>query len=95
MLIYCELLHTLKWDPSSHLMWKQQNLQYAIIGKFYYGKLDIMELRKSIPNQCGIKGECNIGVLDSRHILIRLEVLEDYVNLLSTATYYIKANDRF
>lgn len=72
-----------------------ENLQYAIIGKFSYGKPDVTELRKAIPNQCRIKGDCTIGVLDSRHVLIRLAILEDYIKLLSTNAYYIKAKDRF
>ncbi|KAH0713321.1 hypothetical protein KY289_009280 [Solanum tuberosum] len=73
----------------------QENLQYAIIGKFSYGKPVIMELRKTIPGQCGIKSECTIGVLDSRHILIRLNNLEDYVQVLSTAAYYVKARNNY
>lgn len=73
----------------------QENLQYKIIGKFYYGKPDINELRKTIPVQCGIKRECTIGVLNARHILIRLNGLEDYVKLLSNATFYIKEKDTY
>ncbi|WMV24704.1 hypothetical protein MTR67_018089 [Solanum verrucosum] len=73
----------------------QENLQYAIIGKFSYGKPEIGELRKAIPKHCGIKGECTIGVLDSRYILIRLSTLEDYVQLLSTSAYYIKAKENY
>lgn len=73
----------------------QKNLKCAIIGKFSYGKSGIIELRRLLPSQYGIKGKSNIGVLDSRHILIILDVMEDYVNLLSTAAYYIKANDRY
>ncbi|KAG5618380.1 hypothetical protein H5410_018204 [Solanum commersonii] len=69
-----------------NITWKTS--EYAIIGKFSYGKPDIVELRKTIPGQCGIKSECTIGVLDSRHILIRLTSLEDYVQLLSAATFY-------
>ncbi|KAH0707961.1 hypothetical protein KY290_009561 [Solanum tuberosum] len=74
---------------------RQENLQYAIIGKFSYGKPDIIELRRTIPGQCGIKSECTIGVLDTRHILIRLTSLEDYVHLLSTTTFYVKARENF
>ncbi|KAF3655290.1 hypothetical protein FXO37_16019 [Capsicum annuum] len=70
-----------------------ENLQFVIIGKFSYGKPDITELRKVIPMQCGIKGSCSIGYLDARHILNRLEILEDYVNMLSTSAYYVKAKD--
>ncbi|KAF3622347.1 hypothetical protein FXO38_31333 [Capsicum annuum] len=72
----------------------QENLQYAIVGKFSYGKPVVNELRKMIPNQCGIKGDCMIGVLDERNILIKLNQLLDYVKLLSTIAYYIKANGR-
>lgn len=68
----------------------QKNLQYAIIDKFSYDKSDIKELRKAIPAQCEIKGECIIGVLDARNIFIRFEGLKDYVQLLSTTAYYIK-----
>lgn len=50
-------------------------------------------LQKNIPIQCGIKGECNIGVLGSRHILIRSTLMEDSVNIISTAAYYIKVNE--
>ncbi|KAK4728571.1 hypothetical protein R3W88_021559 [Solanum pinnatisectum] len=73
----------------------QENLQYAIIGKFSYGKPEIQELRKTLPGHCGIKSECTIGVLDTRHILIRLTTMEDYVRLISTAAYYIKVKDKY
>lgn len=66
-----------------------ENLQYAVIGKFSYGRHDIQELRQLIPKQCELKGECNIGVLNNRHILIRATNMEDYVNLLSKLAYYI------
>ncbi|KAK4733286.1 hypothetical protein R3W88_007547 [Solanum pinnatisectum] len=44
--------------------------------------LIIHDLRRSIPGQCGIKSECTIGVLDQRHILIRLTTMEDYMRTL-------------
>ncbi|KAG5615853.1 hypothetical protein H5410_015677 [Solanum commersonii] len=37
------------------------NLQHAVVGKFSYGWPDKEQLRKIIPAQCGIKGECQIG----------------------------------
>ncbi|KAG5611591.1 hypothetical protein H5410_022872 [Solanum commersonii] len=73
----------------------QENLQYVIIRKFSYGKFEIRGLRKAIPKQHGIKCECVIGVLDSRHILIRLSLLEDYVQLQSTTWYYVKAKEMY
>ncbi|KAH0743368.1 hypothetical protein KY290_031361 [Solanum tuberosum] len=67
----------------------KENLEYAVIGKFSYGWPEIQELRKLIPKQCDLKGECNIGLLSNRHILIRASYLEDYVNLLSKPAFYI------
>lgn len=49
-----------------------EGLQYAIIGKFSYGWPELQELRKLIPNQYGIKCECNVGFLRDRHVLIML-----------------------
>lgn len=64
-------------------------LQFAVIGKFYYGWHDFQELKRIIPKQCDLKGECNIGVLNSRHILIRASNMEDYVNVLFKSVFYI------
>lgn len=72
-----------------------ENFQYAILGKSSYGKPSISELRRRIPCQCGIKNACSIGVLNSMHILIRLKTLEDYVNMLSTKTFYVKEKEIF
>ncbi|WMV55379.1 hypothetical protein MTR67_048764 [Solanum verrucosum] len=73
----------------------QKNLQYAIIGKFSYGKPEVQELRRTLPRQCGIKSECTIGVLDNKHILIRLTTMEDYVHLLSTTAFYVKVKENY
>ncbi|WMV24108.1 hypothetical protein MTR67_017493 [Solanum verrucosum] len=67
----------------------KENLQYAVIGKFSYGMPEIKELRKMIPKQCELKGECNIGLLGNRHVLIRAAIMEDYVNLLSKPAFYL------
>ncbi|WMV24640.1 hypothetical protein MTR67_018025 [Solanum verrucosum] len=66
-----------------------ENLEYAVIGKFSYGWPDIQELRRLIPKQCELKGDCNIGLLSNRHVLIRATLLEDYVHLLSKPAFYI------
>ncbi|KAH0651903.1 hypothetical protein KY284_031815 [Solanum tuberosum] len=50
---------------------------------------------EAIPGQCGIKSECTIGVLDTRHILIRLTTMEDYVHLLSSSAFYVKAKESY
>lgn len=48
------------------------------------------ELRKTIPGQSIIKNECTIGVSYSRHIILILIAIEDYVYLLSVMTFYVK-----
>ncbi|WMV45111.1 hypothetical protein MTR67_038496 [Solanum verrucosum] len=70
-----------------------ENLEYAVIGKFSYGWPDIQNLRKLIPKQCELKGDCNIRLLSNRHVLIRATLLEDYVHLLSKSAFYITQNN--
>ncbi|KAG5576187.1 hypothetical protein H5410_056321 [Solanum commersonii] len=60
-----------------------ENLQLAVVGKFSYGWPELEELRIQIPKQCGIKGDCRIGLLRNRHILIRLNRMEDFVNIMA------------
>ncbi|KAG5615945.1 hypothetical protein H5410_015769 [Solanum commersonii] len=52
-------------------------------------------LRKAIPSQCGIKGECMVGLLQNRHVLIRLSYMEDYINIISKGVYYITCNEGY
>ncbi|WMV08623.1 hypothetical protein MTR67_002008 [Solanum verrucosum] len=72
-----------------------ENLQLAIVGKFSYGWPELEELRIQIPKQCGIKGDCRIGLLRNRHILIRLNRMEDFVNIMAKNVYYIMAKDGY
>ncbi|KAH0717259.1 hypothetical protein KY285_013290 [Solanum tuberosum] len=78
------------WDEEevTQMIYKE-NLQYAVIGKFSYGMPEIKELRKIIPKQCELKGECIIGLLGTRHVLIRTEIMEDYVKFLSKPAFYL------
>ncbi|WMV51664.1 hypothetical protein MTR67_045049, partial [Solanum verrucosum] len=73
----------------------KENLQHVIIGKFSYVKPDVTELRRTIPGQCGIKSGCLIGVLDTKHILIRLTTMEDYVHVLSTPAFHVKTKNNY
>lgn len=72
-----------------------EGLQYAVVGKFSYGWPELQELRRIIPPQYGIKGECNIGLFRDKHVLIRLTLLEDFINLSSRGAYYLKARDGY
>lgn len=72
-----------------------ENLQFAVVGKFSYGWPELEELRLLIPKQCIIKGECKIGLLRNRHVLIRLDQQEDFTNLMSKNIYYLLAKDDY
>ncbi|KAK4729999.1 hypothetical protein R3W88_022987 [Solanum pinnatisectum] len=72
-----------------------EDLQYAVVGKFSYGWPELEELRTCMPQQCTIKGECRIGLLRNRHVLIRLDQQEDFINLMSKGIYYILAKDGY
>ncbi|WMV53891.1 hypothetical protein MTR67_047276 [Solanum verrucosum] len=86
----------IKWTESEvERMNIKQNLEFAIIGKFSHGWPDLEFLRKAIPSQCGIKGECMIGLLRNRHVLIRLSYMEDYINIISKGVYYITYSEGY
>lgn len=70
-----------------------EGLQYAVVCKFSYGWPELQELRRIILIQYGIKGECNIGYLRDRHVLIRLALWQDFIYFTSKNVYYVK--DKF
>ncbi|KAG5592381.1 hypothetical protein H5410_042895 [Solanum commersonii] len=68
----------------------EEGLHQTMIIKFSYGKPDLSELRKHLPKQFEVKGNCNIGQLDFRHLLIRFDLYEDFVHVLSSSYGYFK-----
>lgn len=83
------------WKSSEIRSLIKQKCLYAIVEKFSCGKSEIGEMTKSIRKQCRIKGKCNIGILNSRHILIRPSLLKSYVQLLFTTIHYVKAKEGY
>lgn len=69
----------------------EEGLHQAVILKFSYGKPDLHELRQAIPKQFSVKGYCNVGQLQYRHILVRFDLFDDFVQVLSRTTGYITA----
>ncbi|KAK4342526.1 hypothetical protein RND71_038342 [Anisodus tanguticus] len=55
-------------DLVSYIM--EDNLQFASIAKFSHGRPELLELQKILLQQLGFKGECNIMLLESRHVLM-------------------------
>lgn len=72
-----------------------EGLQYAVIGKLSYGWPKLQQLCRMIPEQCGIKGECNIGVLRDRHVLIIITLWEDFISFTSNNGHYIKDKEGY
>ncbi|KAF3627430.1 hypothetical protein FXO38_28765 [Capsicum annuum] len=70
-----------------------ENLNFAIIGKFSDGWPSLDELRRIIPLQCGAKSECQVVFFHNRHVLISCESKEDFVNIMSKSSYFLKAKD--
>lgn len=69
---------------------REEGLHQAVIIKFAYGKPVLSELRKLLPKQFDVKGNCNIGQLDFRHLLVRFDLYEDFVRVLSSSYGYFK-----
>ncbi|KAG5586312.1 hypothetical protein H5410_046746 [Solanum commersonii] len=80
-------------EKEVHRFYIIENLQYAVIGNFLYGWSDIYELRTQIPKQCTMKGECKIGLLRNRHILMRFSRHEDFINMMSKRNYDLLSKD--
>nr|XP_033515996.1 uncharacterized protein LOC104111582 isoform X2 [Nicotiana tomentosiformis] len=70
----------------------EEGLHQAVVVKFSYGKPELQVLRQIIPKQFDVKGSCNIGLLEFRHVLVKFDLLEDYVQFLSRYTSYVKSN---
>ncbi|XP_060183209.1 uncharacterized protein LOC132613179 [Lycium barbarum] len=91
---FCNGVPILRWKQNEvEQMERMQKLQYAVIGKFSYGWPEMEELRTTVPAQCGIKGQCEIGLFRHRRVLIRLSLREDFINLCSKGSYYIQSRD--
>lgn len=94
-LIYVHGEPTVLWEEDMDNMIIQEDLQYAVIGKFAYCWSELEEICRILPIQCEIKAECKIGFLRERHELIRLTTLENYVHLMSKPAYFLRAKDRY
>ncbi|KAF3612539.1 hypothetical protein FXO37_36732 [Capsicum annuum] len=74
-LLYVDGIPKVMWmeEEVGHMN-KIENLQYAVIGKFSYGWPELEELRTLIPIMIDVKGDCKIGFLRNRHILVRFNL---------------------
>ncbi|KAH0640618.1 hypothetical protein KY285_037204 [Solanum tuberosum] len=73
---------------------QEENLQFALVAKFSYGRPDMIDLRKIFTRHFEIKGDCNLGLLDHRHVLVRLSNREDFVEVYSRAELFITLKEK-
>lgn len=67
----------------------------AVNDKFSYGWSELEQLGTLIPKLINVKGYCKIGVLRNRHILIRFNLIEDFVNIMAKSVDNITAKDGY
>ncbi|KAG5610940.1 hypothetical protein H5410_022221 [Solanum commersonii] len=72
-----------------------EELQYAIIGKISNGWTELEDLHIQILIQLKVKGDCRIGFLRNHHILMRFNLIKDFINGMSKNVYYINDKDGY
>ncbi|KAG5623567.1 hypothetical protein H5410_008785 [Solanum commersonii] len=70
----------------------EKGLHQAVVFKLSHGALDLNVLRSILPKHLGTKGNCLIGLLSPRQILLRFDLYEDYVLALSRSVNYLLYN---
>ncbi|KAH0683331.1 hypothetical protein KY289_021083 [Solanum tuberosum] len=71
---------------------QEENLQYALVAKFSYGRPDMIDLRKIFTRHFEIKGDCNLGLLDHRHVLMfAREAMPSLASAIGTSLQVDKA----
>ncbi|KAH0642842.1 hypothetical protein KY289_033816 [Solanum tuberosum] len=70
----------------------EEGLHQAVVFKLSHGAPDLKVLRSILPKHLGTKGNCLIGLLAPRQVLLRFDQYEDYVLALSSSVNYLLYN---
>ncbi|KAG5581982.1 hypothetical protein H5410_052609 [Solanum commersonii] len=70
----------------------EERLHQVVVFKLSHGAPDLNVLRSILPKHLGTKGNCLIGLLAPRQILLRFDLYEDYVLALSRSVNYLLYN---
>ncbi|XP_070002141.1 uncharacterized protein [Nicotiana sylvestris] len=73
---------------------KEEGLHQAVIIKLSSDALNLQVLRNNLPKIIGIKGNCLLGSLAQRQLLIRCDQYEDYVCCLARSVNYFQHNGK-
>lgn len=72
-----------------------EELKNAVIEKFSYGWTELDDLRIQVPKQFNVKEVYKINFLRYHHILMRFELIEDFVNVMGKKVHYISAKNGY
>ncbi|KAG5617134.1 hypothetical protein H5410_016958 [Solanum commersonii] len=87
-IIYGEPTITFSMEERQDFMIKE-GLHQAVVFKLSHGVPDLKVLRSILPKHLDTKGNCLIGLLAPRQILLRFNLYEDYVLALSRSVNYL------
>ncbi|GAY35505.1 hypothetical protein CUMW_016700 [Citrus unshiu] len=76
------------FSPRKKLTSLAAPFKLALVGKFSFGRPPIDVIRKFFV-ALGLKGNCEISLLDPRHILIHLHLEEDYTRIWLRQSWFI------
>ena len=65
--------------------------QNALVGRFAFTRPSMELIRKFITS-LGLKGECAVGLLDQKHVLLRPALEEDYTRLFARRVWYVRSS---
>lgn len=77
-----KLIYLVRGEPAVHfsaaeIQTMAEPFKLSLVGKFSFGRPP-MELIRNFFVSLGLKGNCQISLLDPRHVLIKLALEEDY-----------------
>nr|XP_009793772.1 PREDICTED: uncharacterized protein LOC104240602 [Nicotiana sylvestris] len=73
---------------------REEGLHQAIIVKVSPNAPDLQDLRTILPKLFGVKGQCLIGLLAQRQLLIRLDHYDDFVICLTRSVTYFTSKEK-
>ena len=65
--------------------------QNALMGRFSYSRPSMEIIRRFITS-LGLKGDCAVGLLDPKHVLLRPTLEEDYARLFARRIWYVRSS---
>lgn len=72
----------------------EEGLHQAVLMKLSYGAPDFKDLKTTLLQKLGVKGKCLVGLRAHHHLLLRFDLYEDFVAVLSKQVGYFQFNGK-